>query len=256
MRENLFIKERGQGLPLVFLHGWGFNHLIWDSITDSLCKNWHTYQVDLPGHGNSSYCEYKLPLLTPRFAEYLPQNAIWIGWSLGGLLALAMATRYPIRALVLVSSSPCFTTSNNRPYAMDLAVLQEFAQQLETDTVGTLQRFLVLQVKNSEFIQHQLQVLHTLRSKMPMPPLATLRTSLQFLITTDLRHELKSISCPSLLILGERDLIVPVEIGKEYLHNGLNIRVHSIPKASHIPFLSHPKLFLQQLQTFLHEVIS
>ncbi|OQW94321.1 MAG: pimeloyl-[acyl-carrier protein] methyl ester esterase [Beggiatoa sp. IS2] len=256
MKERLFVKERGQGLPLIFLHGWGFNHAVWDTIADQLCKNWHVYQVDLPGHGQSPVCEYTFPALTQRLAENLPKNAIWVGWSLGGLLALAMAINQPgrVRSLILVSSSPRFTTAIDWPHAMELEMLQEFAQQLETDTLGTLQRFLVLQVKDSEFIQRQLHLLRALKEKMKLTPLVTLRTSLQLLMTADLRHELKLIQCPSLLIFGGRDIIVPVEVAEDCHRYWPAARIQSIPTAAHLPFLSHPDTFLQQLQAFLYEV--
>jgi pimeloyl-[acyl-carrier protein] methyl ester esterase len=258
VKEQLFFTEQGQGLPLIFLHGWGFDHRVWDTTVTPLSEKWHCYQVDLPGHGQSSFCEYTLPTLTQRLAEHLPQNAIWVGWSLGGLLAMAMAIYQPIsvRALILVATSPRFTTTVDWPYAMTFELLQEFTQQLEIDTLGTLQRFLVLQVKDSEFIQRQLRILRALREQMTLTSLATLQTSLQFLMTTDLRPQLNAISCPALLILGGRDVLVPVSVGIGCHRDWPAAQIQVIPTAAHLPFLSHPDVFLQHFQAFLHEVTS
>jgi pimeloyl-[acyl-carrier protein] methyl ester esterase len=139
---------------------------------------------------------------------------------------------------------------------MTFELLQEFTQQLEIDTLGTLQRFLVLQVKDSEFIQRQLRILRALREQMTLTSLATLQTSLQFLMTTDLRPQLNAISCPALLILGGRDVLVPVSVGIGCHRDWPAAQIQVIPTAAHLPFLSHPDVFLQHFQAFLHEVTS
>ncbi|MDM8569389.1 alpha/beta fold hydrolase, partial [Thiotrichales bacterium HSG1] len=84
----MFIKQQGLGKPLILLHGWGFNNNIWDDIAVDLAKDWRVYQVDLPGHGKSPMCDYSLSSLTEQLAASLPNDAVWIGWSLGGLLAM------------------------------------------------------------------------------------------------------------------------------------------------------------------------
>lgn len=109
---SLFIKIQGQGKPLILLHGWGFNSEIWNDVAAKLARHWCVYQVDLPGHGRSPMAEYTLPILTKKLAAELPNNSVWIGWSLGGLLAMAMARWQPasVCALGLVSTSPRFVT--------------------------------------------------------------------------------------------------------------------------------------------------
>jgi pimeloyl-[acyl-carrier protein] methyl ester esterase len=244
---DLFIKSQGQGNPLILLHGWGFNGDIWDEIAVQLAEHWHVYQVDLPGHGRSSMCQYTLPILTETLAAHLPKKAVWIGWSLGGLLAIAMARwqSESVRALGLVSSSPRFVKADDWPHAMSLAVLEQFAEQLQRDTLGTLQRFFVLQVKGSSEARLQLRRLNAWLKKTPLPQSAALSAGLQLLQQTDLRSQLSQITCPAFLCLGRRDTLVPAGVGEECQRWWPDLQTIYLESAAHVPFLSHPDIFIE-----------
>jgi pimeloyl-[acyl-carrier protein] methyl ester esterase len=255
---HLYIKTQGQSSdnPLILLHGWGFNCEIWNGIGRELAKDWYVYQVDLPGHGHSQMCEYSLPVLTETLAAALPKKAVWLGWSMGGLMAMAMARWQPayVQALVLVSSSPRFITADNWPHAVTLAVLKQFAQQLQSDTLGTLKRFLALQVKGSETASQQLRALNALLKQTPIPQIAALQAGLQLLQNTDLRAELSQIHCPSLLCVGERDTLVPASVAIDCQRLWPTLQTVCIKLAGHLPFLSHPKQFMHSLQGFFNEL--
>jgi len=255
----MFIKIQSNQIdksnPLILLHGWGFNHRIFENLADELSKTWTVYQVDLPGHGQSPFCEYELSILTETLANNLPKNAVWIGWSLGGLLAMAMAVRKPdyVRALVLIASSPRFTITDNWQCAMSPEILQKFTQQLQEDTLGTLKRFLILQVKGSEGANQQLRYLQKFLTVSTVPDSKTLQAGLNLLLNSDLRSELQHIDCPALLCLGQYDKIVPAEMGAICQQYWQNLEITEIPKSAHIPFLSHPFIFMQKLTGFLNE---
>ncbi len=247
----MFIKQQGQGKPLILLHGWGFNSEIWNDIAIELAHNWKVYQVDLPGHGKSPMVEYSLPILTEQLANNLPHDAVWIGWSLGGLLAMNMAIQHQVRGLVLIATSPRFVTASDWPHAMTADVLQQFANQLETDTVGTLKRFLTLQIRGCDNARQQLRNLNSFLANPPS--IEALQSGLQLLQNTDLRSQLHQINCPAQLCLGKYDKIVPIEMGNDWTLPTL--RKSIIKPAAHIPFLSHPEIFMAILQDFLECVI-
>lgn len=254
MKENpLFIKRQGQGIPLILLHGWGFNGEIWAPIAKQLALNWQVHQVDLPGYGNSASCSYYLPYLTEQLAYSLPKSAIWIGWSLGGLLAMAMAIWYPahVQALILTSTSPRFTTTQDWLHAMTPPTLQQFIQQLQNDKEATLRRFTTLQVHGGTAISRQRRQLYAFLETAPQPSLETLQTSLQCLLVTDLRSHLSQINSPALLCLGSQDHLVPAEVGPACQQIWPALELTYISSAAHVPFLSHPDRFIQITQEFL-----
>jgi len=246
---SFFIKTVGTGKPLILLHGWGFNHNIFNDLAAQLATEYCVYLVDLPGHGNSPMSEYKLELLAEKLAAKLPTDAIWLGWSLGGLLAMAVARWHPksVQALILVATSPKFVSGKDWNNAMNAKVLNQFAEQLTNDTISTLRRFLALQVTERQQLRH----LQTLLKTNKLPQTAALQAGLELLQDTDFRTELSEINCPALLCLGGKDKIVPVAVGADCQAWWQDLEIAIIKPAGHIPFLSHPENFVSRLTNFL-----
>ncbi len=249
----LYISKQGHGQPIVLLHGWGFNHSIWYQLAPYLAQRYQVWQVDLPGHGKSALYNYDLKVLLPLFAESLPKNAIWVGWSLGGLLAMAMARWHPesVQRLFLIASSPCFKQKPDWQHAMQPAALQQFGKNLQVDTVNTLKRFLMLQVKDSPEAKSHLRDLYNLLNTSGYPQLTALQSSLKFLSDTDLRNELNAIQVPSLLCLGTHDALVPTKMANSCQAIWSTLKVEKIHAAAHIPFLSHFDQFCPLIDQFL-----
>lgn len=250
---RLNITKHGHGQPLVLLHGWGFNHSVWEHLLPSLSQTHQLWLVDLPGHGNSEMLAYDWPTLLDELDEFsaLIPEAIWLGWSLGGLIAMGMARWRPqrVKALLLVASSPCFVKRDDWQTAMAADVLQQFGQNLMADFTATWQRFIALQVLNTPQAKHNVRLLQQKLLKPPQPP--ALQASLEFLIATDLRAELKYITKPSLICLGSHDALVPVAIADFYKQTWPNSELAIIQSAAHIPFLSHPEQFTQLIAKFI-----
>ena len=106
---KLNIESKGQGIDIVMLHGWGMNHAVFSPLFEKL-SNYRVHYVDLPGFGHSDAIDGELEAWCQHLIEQLPDNSIWLGWSLGGLIASKIALLYPtkVKALITVASSPCF----------------------------------------------------------------------------------------------------------------------------------------------------
>ena len=91
-------------LELVLLHGWGMSSHIWHDWLPSLRRYAHVTLIDLPGYGGSKpISKLSLDDLLPQYLEHLPSKAIYLGYSLGGMLATQIAYRFPERVSVLIS---------------------------------------------------------------------------------------------------------------------------------------------------------
>ena len=101
---TLYVKTAGQGSHLALLHGWGLHGGIWQETIDDFKEKWTVTAVDLPGHGNSDMClyDYTLQNIAAEVAEKLPQPAVLLGWSLGGMIAMQIAAEYPERITKLI----------------------------------------------------------------------------------------------------------------------------------------------------------
>lgn len=257
---KLFIKQTGdfKKPPIILLHGWGFQHHIWDEFVPFLNEDFSVYQVDLFGYGHSSMIEpYSLDNIAKYLVEQLPKDAIWIGWSLGGLMAQFTAFNYPnkIKGLFLIGSSPCFVQKENWKCAMAEETLNKFAFQLEQDWRGTLQRFLALQLQGDDQARQWLKKLKLQLQNSPAPHPLALNAGLQLLKDSDLRNLWeKSMPCPMTLCFGRRDALVPASLGDAWqiLNPALDSTI--VEGAAHTPFLSHAPDVLTALRRFWNEI--
>ena len=252
----LHVESQGSGAPLVMLHGWGMHGGIWGNVVPRLAQRFRVHCVDLPGHGASAgLAQYDLDAVVQRLAQDFSEPVILCGWSLGGQVAMRWAQLFPaqVEKLVLVASTPCFVQRAGWQYALAEEVLQEFAHALSQHYQLTLKRFLTLQLRGSEA---ERELLADLRSRMfsrGKPDMAALHGGLRILRDTDLRAILPQLAQAALVIAGERDMLIP-PAASDYLVRQLpDARLAVTKGAAHVPFLSHPQIFVEQLMGFLHE---
>lgn len=252
---KLELEIRGTGQDLVLLHGWGMNRAVWSDLVPYLSNNFRMHLVDLPGHGNSAFDDrYDIDAWALAVLDVVPQNASWVGWSLGGLVALRALQLQPARInkLLLLASTPRFVTAQDWPDAVDDDVLVTFSNQLEQDFDTTLQRFLALQVMGSK---QSAQTLHRLRTRLmgqSMPDTSALQAGLSILRTSDLRAVLEDCPVPLYWLLGQRDTIIPSAVAAGFPA----IPSQVIAGAGHAPFISHPETCAVYLTEWLCEAES
>ncbi|MCZ4586326.1 MULTISPECIES: alpha/beta fold hydrolase [Rhodococcus] len=109
----------GTGPPVVLLHGWAFDHRIWDRQIRVLAEaGYATVAIDLRGHGRSDrpYGDYTLERLSRDVITVITKlgltDAALVGWSLGGVTAFKVAVEAPqlLSRLVLVGSNGVATS--------------------------------------------------------------------------------------------------------------------------------------------------
>ncbi|MDI5980290.1 alpha/beta fold hydrolase [Amycolatopsis magusensis] len=94
MTSDLFVRRGGSGdRTLVLLHGLGGTGEVWQGLTDRLTGEWNWVVPDLPGHGRSAGLpSYSFGGLTAEVAKSLSGDVVVLGHSLGGVLALTLAS--------------------------------------------------------------------------------------------------------------------------------------------------------------------
>ena len=234
---------------LVLLHGWGLNAEIWHCIREELASHFTLHLVDLPGFGRSrGYGALSLDEMAQQVLDAAPQNAVWLGWSLGGLVASQIALSRPerVKALVTVASSPCFSAQEEWP-GIKPDVLAGFQQQLSEDFQRTVERFLALQTMGTETARQDARALKKTVLALPMPDVEVLNGGLEILKTVDLREPLCSVEMPFLRLYGYLDGLVPRKVVP--MLDALWPQSESLvfAKAAHAPFISHPAEFCSAL---------
>lgn len=243
---------------VVLLHGWGMHAQVWGEFATHLAAFCQVHSVDLPGYGGSLPCEpYDLDTLAAQVADNLPQRALVLGWSMGGLVAQRLALRMPQRVekLILMAGTPCFSGRADWRHGMADKVLDAFQAQLRGDALTTLRRFLAVQSMGGEDAKAQTQQLRQAVEARPLPSVSTLAAGLDILRNSDLRADVAQIHQPCCLIHGEADTVVPLGAA-QYLHAHLaHSQLHTLAGCAHAPFLSRPAECAAVLRDFVRDAL-
>jgi pimeloyl-[acyl-carrier protein] methyl ester esterase len=252
---SLHIEVQGSGpMPLVMIHGWAMHGGIFAPLVESLREHCTMYLVDLPGHGHSRHCGLPLDAaICARAIAAATPPATWLGWSLGGLVALRAALDLPehVRGLAMLCATPRFVVAEDWPYGRDASLVQQLATDLETDYHATIERFLALEVMGSSDPRGDLRRLRAEVFLRGEPDLRVLQEGIRMLDQTDLRAGLPQLKTgQSWWSAGRLDRLVHPSAmqASAAMCDG---ECHVIAHAGHAPFLSHPDAVAQTLLPWL-----
>jgi pimeloyl-[acyl-carrier protein] methyl ester esterase len=251
----LHVDVIGEGPDLVLVHGWAMHGGIFAPWLDELGRVFRVHVVDLPGHGRARD-EDRLDVhaFAKRLAAAMPQ-AIWVGWSLGGLVALHAAIECPerVRGLCAVASTPRFVSGPDWAYGVPAEVFSEFARDLHARYREAIERFLALETLGSPHAQEELRMLRATVFARGEPALSALEDGLAALSHADLRDHVPRLRMPSLWIAGRRDRIVPpaaLRWGAATAPRSAFLELNS----GHAPFLDEPGTLARALAAFAAEL--
>ncbi|MBU0654201.1 MAG: pimeloyl-ACP methyl ester esterase BioH [Gammaproteobacteria bacterium] len=248
----LYTNIHGQGRPLVLLHGWGMNSHVWEPVLPELQQIAQVTCIDLPGHGKNS----RLPLglletAVDQIADHIPQDAIIMGWSLGGLIAQGLAHALPKRVagLIQIASTPKFVADAHWRYGLAPDVLANFASNLQTDYQGTVRRFFALQFLG---VKTDSRSVNALRERIMQHPasMQALEDGLNILASADFAR--MPVKQSTVWMLGRLDKLIPPTLADALPEMGYK-HIALLNSAAHVPFATHPELFMEHVRAFLDE---
>jgi pimeloyl-[acyl-carrier protein] methyl ester esterase len=254
---TIFKKVVGQGDHVVVLHGAGASHLDVMPIVRILATNYCVTNVDLPGTGESSWDDSieSIHDVADRLLPSLPEQAIYVGWSFGGLVAQSIAARYPerVKRLIGVTTTAKFIADESW-----LGVPQPgfgaFINPMLAD--GKSANDLLKLFYEDEFSHIQpkpesYQEIEKIWNGTLMISNSLLTKRIGICDATDLRELFKNLQCPVDFIMGEQDACVPKDAWSQLKNLNPITRIHPINGAKHMPFWTHPEEFTALMQLLL-----
>ena len=244
-------------VDLVFISGWGHQSAVWQPLAGLLAEHHRVHMVELPGYGSSTDCsvegDWQLENLLPGLRKRVPENAVCCGWSLGGMIATALAAEYPgrIKALVTLCSNPKFVQSKDWSDAMARETFEQFESSLALSPQETLSRFRALATAGSENPRGDLRELRQLLSGQAAIEETALVESLRLLKQLDVTPQMAALDIPQLHILGGEDALVPKAVRNRLLKLNPGAQVEVIETSGHVPQISHPRECSALIEEFL-----
>jgi len=242
--------------PTCFLHGFMGSASDWTQITDALSPNAYCIAVDLPGHGRSVQrpgYEYTMEGATQALADVLDdvgvQRCHLVGYSMGGRAALYFAVHHPdrVRSLVLESSSPGLTSSEDRASRRDVDA--ERARRIRDDFPSFLEDWYRIPLFESLDRHDLVQAMIETRSSNDPDELARALVGLSVGAQPSLWERLKDLDIPTLACTGELDEKY-VEISRFMAIGSRRMETVIFPDAGHNVHAERPQAFLSQLVRF------
>jgi pimeloyl-ACP methyl ester carboxylesterase len=228
---SIHYQVAGSGAPLVLIHGLSGSCRWWGRNIDSLARQFHVYVVDLVGFGASRNGHpFVLDKAASTLVRWMDQVGIeragLVGHSMGGHIAAELAADFPERV--------------DRLMLVDAAVLP-FDQNYLQHTFGLL----------NELRQLPLSFLPILFTDALRAGLTTLWRAASELLIRDMLAKLAKIQAPSLVVWGERDALLPLELGKQLARHMPGHELVVIKGAGHNPMWDCPCAFNQVVMDFM-----
>lgn len=211
------------------------NTAVWQPLVELLQPKFQLYLLDLPSHAAHARAEYSLEQLADAALAEIGEGAHWLGWSLGAMVATAVALRPEARArsLTWLAGTPRFVADDGWR-GVDSTVLASFRAALSGDPVATIDRFLGLQCRGSQSMKNDLRFVRQCQAVAEQPPLAWLASGLDLLRDLDLRQEIERLPCPLWRYYGGQDALIPLPEDGQIATGQQRVFTAS----AHLPFVS------------------
>ena len=229
---------------VVLIHGFGLHSFVWRPLMDCLNGDYKVQADELPGYG-ATPATSAAPLEAVRG---YPQEAHWVAWSMGALLALAaIEVGARPRSLTLLAAQPCMVARQDWPCAIDSNLFEGFRQELAGDPPAAMQQFIRLMVlgdKQAPALRKQLQ------GQIQVMAAATYDWGMKTLASLDHRKTWAETEVPLMCLWGATDELLPVAAMEPLKQLRPRASFNILPAVGHTPMLSAPDRCAEILQSF------
>jgi pimeloyl-ACP methyl ester carboxylesterase len=251
---QLHYEDYGHGAPLLLVHGLGSSTLDWEEQTAVLAAHYRVIAIDLRGHGRSEKPveHYSIAGFAEDVAaliEHLKLESVHIvGISMGGMIGFQLGVDRPelLRSLTIVNSGPEVKAKSFND-CVQIAKRWSFSRLLSLETIAKGLGKLLF--PKPEQVELRLKI----ERRWPRNDKRAYLSSLDAIIGWGVRDRLSTITCPVLVISGDRDY-TSVASKEAYVAELSDARLVVIEDSRHATPMDQPAAFNAQLLSFLSSI--
>jgi pimeloyl-ACP methyl ester carboxylesterase len=259
-----YVELGAGGPPVLLLHGLGGNWTAWLETLPTVAREHRVIAVDLPGFGGSAPGSDGISIpgyarTVERFCERMElEDVVVAGSSLGGWVAAELALRAPelVRGLILIDAAGIVPTRAERLKAVSMMRGAELGAPLAPrfrQAVASRPRLRKLALKYTVADPTALaaDLVYMALPPAPDPGFGPAFIAARRSWSEAWCDQLTEIECPTLILWGERDALLPLRHAREWARRIRGSELHVIPGAGHLPMLERPIIVNALLAGFL-----
>ncbi len=257
---RLFYTDRGKAKrpALLLIHGFPLDHRLWDAQVTALARTMRVIAPDLRGHGASDLpvgpctMEQHADDLAALLDHLQVSTAVVAGLSMGGYIALAFWRRHAqrVRALALLDTRAEPDSVVARA-SRDASAARVKAVGAETFAREMLPRLLApASLVDAKISAAALKMMASQSVAGIAGALGGLRDR------ADSRPTLPSITAPTLVLVGEADVLTPPADAQAMAAAIPNARLVVVPSAGHLSPMENPKAVNAALRELVRQALA
>ena len=256
---KLFVQDWGSGRPVIFLSAWTFQSNVWGSHMAALTAHgFRCVAPDRRGHGRSDAPStgYDLDTMVDDLSRIIDQldlrDAVLVAHSMGSFEAVRYCatgrTNRIARLMLAAPATPCSTRTADNPEGWPKEGIEAQTQLIARDFPRWIG-----ENEGPFFTPDTSQETRTwIKNMMMSVSLPVALATRAATSTADVRPYLRKITCPTLIVHGDKDVSAPLEMtGARTARLIPNSRLVVYPNAPHGIILTHQDRFLSDLLGFM-----
>ncbi len=266
---ELYYEDHGTGRPVVLIHGWPLSGRSWEAQVGPLVEAGHrVVTYDRRGFGASSqpWTGYDYDTFAADLDALLTAldltDVTLVGFSMGGGEVVRYLSRHGaarVHSAVLAAAVPpyLYKSADNPDGGLDDATIEQFQQGVRTDRLAFLDGFTkdFFSPGGSGLLTSAAVSEEQRRYAWQIAAFASPKGTLDCITAfgrTDFRPDVAAVTVPTLVIHGDSDAIVPLEVSGRRAHEAIaGSELVVIEGGPHGVNASHPEQFNRALLDFL-----
>ena len=241
----------GDGVPIVLFHSLLADRSSFEPVARLLAKTHQVVLLNLPGFDSSESVGSSLEAIGDHVAGgieamALQRKPILLGNGYGGFVALLAAIRHPGIAsrLVLADCGAAFSEPGRAAFRGMSAAAKEKG-------LGAIADVAMRRLFAPEFQQANPALVEERKKRFLAVDPKTFHGACDALATLDVRQQLKAVTVPVLVLVGEQDEATPPPMSRELAAGLPDATLVVLPGCAHVPQLQAPDVFLAAIRSFI-----